>query len=258
MRAFTTAIMVTAAMAAQEFSFSADEPVETCWVKAYGRGVGKEPDYCDPSLDKNAGACYKPCERGYDGRGPQCWSECPWWGFRDDGNYCHKEQKAYPRGPGSKEPCEGCEEYKGKWYPKCDAGYHNVGCCSCSHDCPKDWKDIGISCEKIHYKRDAGIPLSCEPGNQKQSGLCYPECEHDARANGPVCWGNCPEGTRMCGGTLCLTPDESCHNYIDDILENLVGDITAIAQQSTGNIDISKIAEDFTFPVCDTWGVPKE
>ena len=25
-----------------------DDYVETCWVKAYGRGVGKIPDYCDP------------------------------------------------------------------------------------------------------------------------------------------------------------------------------------------------------------------
>jgi len=47
------------------------------------------------------------------------------------------------------------------YYPKCKAGFHNVGCCVCSPNCPSGWTDVGISCKKPNtYGRGAGYPVS--------------------------------------------------------------------------------------------------
>lgn len=90
---------------------------------------------------------------------------CPG-GFRDDGAYCYKPAP-YGRGAGYPwhfgDPfnasgmfarCErdwgrgNCEEYGLIVYPKCRAGFHNVGANICSPDCPAGMTDIGISCQK--------------------------------------------------------------------------------------------------------------
>lgn len=78
-------------------------------------------------------------------------------GFTDNGLYCLKP-RAYGRGVGyvlwKRDQCEkdypklGCEKNGALWYPKCEPGYHNVGCCICSPNCPEGWTDIGISCKK--------------------------------------------------------------------------------------------------------------
>ena len=33
-----------------------------------------------------------------------------------------------------------------------------MGCCVCSPDCPAGFSDIGVSCKKPMYARDAGSP----------------------------------------------------------------------------------------------------
>ena len=255
MRGIVGAIIVSAAMAADVFNPLGDDYIETCWVKAYGRGAGKVPDYCDEEHDKSGSRCYNPCQRGFSGNGDKCWQDCPIYGFRDDGQFCYKQEPSYGRGVGQSDECVDCEKYGALWYPKCDIAYHSVGCCVCSHDCPPGWNDIGISCKKPHYFRGHGEKAECDPSlSDKQGGLCYAPCDHNCRDKGPVCWGNCPEKTHMCGGVLCLTDDQSCHDYIGDVLDNIIGAVTSIAKSQTGDIDISKIATDYEYPVCDSWG----
>jgi len=104
-----------------------------------------------------------------------CEEPCPE-GFRDDGLFCAKPWD-YGRGVGypwkfgdeislesAKQRCEeenseGCEKWGLIMYPKCKPGYHNVGCCMCSRDCPAGWTDIGVSCLKPStYGRGVGYP----------------------------------------------------------------------------------------------------
>jgi hypothetical protein len=74
-------------------------------------------------------------------------------GFRNDGSFCAKPAP-YGRGAGyvSKNAClkhaNDCERNLLLWYPVCKSGYHPVGCCICSPDCPPGYLDIGVSCAK--------------------------------------------------------------------------------------------------------------
>lgn len=101
---------------------------------------------------------YPKCAEGYTNWGCcVCANKCPE-GFRDDGLFCSKPG-AYGRGIGyalwNEKKCikknpQGCEKHGLIWYPKCAPGYHNVGCCICSPNCPEGWTDIGISCKKVN------------------------------------------------------------------------------------------------------------
>ena len=115
-------------------------------------------------------------------------------------------------------------------------------------------KDIGISCAKNSYDRTAGTPLGCSNDQDYDAGLCYPPCEHDADGVGPVCWGQCPEGLVNCGGSLCLTPEETCSDYITGVTLDVLKATIAIASANPAGavIDISKLALDFTYPNCPT------
>lgn len=226
----------------------------TCWVKAYGRGVGKPISSCPDDKNKSGLLCYPKCRDGYYGVGPVCWQNCPS-NFRNDGAFCYKPS-AYGRGVGSFSECDNCEKWGLLWYPKCRKGFHNVACCVCSPDCPKHMTDIGISCAKHSYGRTAGTPLTCKSDQEYDTGLCYPPCEHNTNGVGPVCWGNCPAGTKSCGGALCLSPDKSCSSYITGAIKDVLKGIISIASGCTAGtcvIDISKIALDYTFPVCEDY-----
>jgi len=117
-----------------------------------------------------------------------CEEYCPE-GFRDDGLYCAKPS-AYGRGVGypwefgdemnldaawkrcQKDHPEGCEQWGLIIYPKCKPGFHNVGCCICSPDCPAGWTDIGVSCEKPGtYGRGVGYPW--HSGDCEKKNLAY-------------------------------------------------------------------------------------
>jgi len=178
--------------------------------------------------------------------------------WRDDGYYC-KKPKNYGRGPGKSKECDGCEKNAGLWYPKCDEGFHNSGCCICTPDCPEGMNDVGVSCHKDWTNRGAGTVLVCEPELEYDAGLCYTPCEHDARGIGPVCWGNCPAGLTLCGA-LCITPDTTCTSAIFGPFFDIFKVSTKAA---TGNVpgamkSTKDVANDFTYPECATWGVPVE
>ena len=161
---------------------------------SYGRGAGI-PLVCGPNEEQNGALCYPKCRAGYDGVGPVCWQTCPA-GFRNDGAYCAKPEP-YGRGAGyvlwDEEKCKRengqCEKEGALWYPKCKVGFHNVGCCICSPNCPADMTDIGVSCQKNSYGRTAGTPLhACPDGHEKDGALCYPQCKPGYKGVGPVCW----------------------------------------------------------------------
>src|SRR5271165_3026944 len=166
-----------------------------------------------------------------DGVGPVCWSACPS-GYTDFGVGCSKPA-SYGRGAGripdvscpsgyyqlglgtaswcqknfpgigttsSSSSCHSDEEmYGGLCYPKCKSGFHTVGCCVCSPDCPTNgFVDSGVSCTKKSYPRGAGVPLTCADNEDYDGGLCYQKCSDvpDVQSNpnisykgiGPMCW----------------------------------------------------------------------
>jgi hypothetical protein len=180
---------------------------EFCWKDSYGRGVGTIPGACAAGQEKVGLLCYNTCPAGMKRAGVDCHSVCPD-GMRDDGLFCRKAE--YGRGAGyaiwDKKKCEkkhgSCEKNGALYYPKCRAGFKNVGCCICRPDKP--------DCGKLGLK--AGIDLSCAKkievgkvhgagcGNkQKDAGLCYNSCRSGYNGVGPVCWGQVPKGWVACG-----------------------------------------------------------
>lgn len=157
-----------------------------------------------PGEDRDGLLCYPNCRDGYDGEGPACWENCPS-GFRDDGAYCAKPA-AYGRGAGypwkvgdglnldgARQRCaaanpQGCEQDGYVIYPRCKPGFHAVGCCICSPDCPPGMADIGVSCQKNAYGRGAGRPMHCDPGLEMIAGLCYGECRPGWEPDGIRCY----------------------------------------------------------------------
>ena len=188
-----------------------DHDRQTCWKRAYGRSAGTPVSVCAKNMDQSGALCYPKCDAGFEGHGPVCWQNCPEH-FRDDGAFCYKPE-AYGRGAGQANKCKDCEKWGGLFYPQCDKGFHSVGCCVCSPDCPQGMTDIGISCAKESYSRTAGTPLKCAEGLEQSGALCYPKCEHGSTGSGPVCWGHCPAGTKECG-SLCLDKDQNCANFL--------------------------------------------
>jgi hypothetical protein len=191
---------------------------------SHTRGAGVVPKDCGEGRDYDTGLCYPKCRDGYKGAGPVCWQSCAP-GFRDDGAFCAKPQP-YGRGVGypwkvgdkpfslddarrrcNKDHSQGCEKHGAIIYPKCKEGFHAAGCCICSPDCPRDQKDIGVSCAKKSYGRDAGKPpTKCSGTQEYDTGLCYNHCKEGYKGVGPVCWGKCPEGFDDHGATCYKAP----------------------------------------------------
>ena len=181
---------------------------------SYGRGAGIVPKSCPDGKEFDAGLCYPKCRSGFYGVLSMCWQSCGGWG-RDDGAYCAKPS-SYGRGAG-RSPCTGCsgcsgcgwggcsgcsgcsscstkhcrhnEEINGLLcYPKCRTGYHNVGCCVCSPNCPSGMSDHGAMCWKKRYHRPAGKMPKCRFNEVLDAGLCYTPCRVYYKGVGPVCW----------------------------------------------------------------------
>lgn len=108
--------------------------MKSCWMKTRFRDVGEMVSMCSPGLEKADDLCYEKCKHGYEGVSENCWSECPG-GFKSNGSYCMKP-KSLGKGWGSSKQQPGFEKYGLLWYPQCPKGYHSVGCCICSPDCP--------------------------------------------------------------------------------------------------------------------------
>ena len=205
---------------------------DMCWAVSKPRGAGTFPTDCGPGMEYDAGLCYPKCEAGYVGVGPVCWRSCPA-GYRDDGAFCAKPAP-YGRGAGypwkfgdgfdlssAKARCEkdnpqGCEQSGAIMYPKCNPGFHAVGCCVCSPDCPAGFTDIGVSCAKPSYGRGAGtIPKSCANGKEYQAGLCYTPCGAGFHGIGPVCWADeCPNVFPIRCAAGCARSSADCFNAV--------------------------------------------
>lgn len=233
-----------------------NQPSDGCWLKAYGRGAGRPIHTCHTGEEQNGLLCYPVCNNDFYGVGPVCWQNCPN-NYRDDGAFCYKPP-SYGRGAGytSEGSClnenkQGCEKNGLLWYPKCQEGFHAVGCCVCSPDCLKDQTDIGISCAKQSYGRGAGSPLTCtDKSEEYYAGVCYSPCSNTFNGIGPVCWGNCPAGYNPCGA-LCLKT-ETCADDIYQTMNDVIKIITDFAAQDItgGIIDVGKFIEDFVYPIC--------
>jgi len=201
-----------------------------CWKNSNGRGVGTIPTNCG-GKENDAGLCYTKCPANYKGVGPVCWQNCPS-GYSDFGVGCSKPAP-YGRGAGypwkfgdglndngmfsrcrSANP-QGCEKNGAVVYPKCKAGYHQVGCCICSPDCPGGLIDSGASCTKKSQGRGAGtIPVACDGGKQYDAGLCYSQCSTGYYGIGPVCWQNCPPSFPSACGAGCATTKDMCSSEV--------------------------------------------
>ncbi len=189
-----------------------------CWKQSYGRGAGEVlSNQCASGLEKDGLICYKQCKANYNGVGPVCWADCPR-KFNDIGAFCQKPS-SYGRGAGyavwnedncKKDHKQGCEKSGAIWYPKCKKGFHAVGCCVCSPDCPDGWNDTGTGCTKPTYGRGAGETLACKAGLEKDGLLCYPQCKEGMNGVGPVCWQKCPSQQSWDCGAACATTQGQC------------------------------------------------
>lgn len=225
-----------------------------CWMGSYGRGVGTIPNQCNSGMELRDGLCYKPCAQGYTGVGPVCWQSCPA-GFRDDGAFCGKPA-AYGRGGGYPwrfgdgfndrgmfRRCHAahgngnCQKNGAIVYPRCRAGFHQVGCCICSPNCVDGQTDIGVSCAKKSYGRGAGvIPTGCSDGKTNQHGLCYVTCRTGYKGVGPVCWAdNCPTKFPTKCGLGCAVNSTECGWAIFDQVSSVGEAIFNIATFGSGS-----------------------
>jgi hypothetical protein len=216
---------------------------------------------CPDGLEQSGLLCYPFCKTGYYGDGPVCWETCPS-GFNDTGVDCLKPP-SYGRGAGYsneseclKENPNGCEKNGDLWYPLCKEGFHAVGCCVCSPDCPAGFIDIGVSCQKDSYGRGAGVPLACGKDEEESGALCYPICHQGYDGNGPVCWAQCPAGKADCSA-LCTDSAEGCSETVKTVVEDVVAAAVAIAEAAVGQVDIAqiiakigKIATDLAQGIC--------
>ncbi len=208
-----------------------------CWRQSYGRGVGEPLSTCANGMEKDGLLCYPRCNEGYGAAGPVCWAKCPP-GFTDIGAFCQKPGP-YGRGAGypwkfgdgfnldgAWERCrrdnpQGCEKYGEIIYPKCKPGYHAVGCCVCSPDCPPGWTDTGTGCTKPSYGRGAGEPMVCRAGLEKDAALCYPPCKPGFHGVGPVCWQDIPPGWINCGAACAKSEAECAMTVSDQVLSTV-------------------------------------
>ncbi|MEM1009539.1 MAG: hypothetical protein AAGJ35_11090, partial [Myxococcota bacterium] len=204
-----------------------------------------------PGRQKNGALCYPWCRKGYVGVGPVCWRSCPP-NFTDTGAHCLKPA---PYGRGAGYPwkfgdgfndrgmfrrCERrhgrgrCEKHGLIVYPKCKAGFHPVGCCICSPNCPRG-RDIGVSCEKPSYGRGVGVPMSCRAHEEQGGALCYPRCRKGFYGVGPVCWQSCPSTQPAnCAAGCAVHAGQCVSETIGQIVAPLELAATLVATIGTG------------------------
>ena len=215
-----------------------------CWKQTYGRGAGKPISACHSNKEKIGALCYNKCPPGFKRQGTfDCQQEClPGW--KDDGLFCRLPE--YGRGAGYPwkfgDPlndhgmyrrCEhdwgkgNCEKYGAIVYPKCKAGYHNVGCCICRPNNPNckalgyETPRIGISCP-VKMIRGDPTPLVCRSGLEEDAALCYPPCRTGFKGIGPVCWQVCDSGETNCGAA-CAKDAATCGTTVlDQVIAPLV------------------------------------
>ncbi len=133
----------------------------SCSKVSYDRGVGQRPTICPAGTEEGGDFCYPPCEEGYYGVGPVCFTKCPD-GTTDFGVGCTKND-TYDRGIG-KPPTEcppGTVDGGGTvCYPACKPGFWGNGPVCWQDGCPSGSVDTGAFCQteahsiiKDRYKR---------------------------------------------------------------------------------------------------------
>lgn len=148
---------------------------------------------------------------GYTGSGLFCAQDCPK-DYKNFAYYCMKPD-GYWRGTGKPIQFEDSEKFGIMYYPKCKEGYHAWGCCNCKYECPEGMKDLTSMCMKQSYQRGNPRKPTCEDPHEVADPIeqvCYEKCKDDFIGGGPLCWKGCPDGTKPCGGALCLDQKEQC------------------------------------------------
>ena len=163
-----------------------------CWKQA-----GKIPNICPANYYLSglgsAGACISPCPSGSSYPDivltNMCKKNCPS-GWGSSSIDCFKPS-SYGRGGGygwrfwdqswawntcTRDNSQGCEWLWGIAYPKCSNGFHPVGCCVCSPDCPADTYDKGALCGRNIMSYTTINPVQCDNNQYINAGLCYPSC----------------------------------------------------------------------------------
>ena len=232
------------------------ERLPFCWRQSYPNSVGKPLSLNDcPNGGERKGAdllCYPKCKDGYYGISFVCWAYTPgaqknwatdsmitiykpepygrgtgWAGYSDVGGKTAIERCEagnLSKGDGESPAGQKCEMNGAYAYPKCKAGFHNVGCCICSPDCPKDWTDTGVGCTRPSYTRGAGEILGCQPFYSKGAAdlICYPNCKPNFHIVGPVCWQNCAAGWTECAAGCAKTKGECASVVVDQVISPLI------------------------------------
>nr|AIG56297.1 secreted protein [Achlya hypogyna] len=222
-----------------------DANPKVCRRQGVGRGTPAVPQ-CLPGEESYGALCYPKCKEGYEAIGccicrkKGCSGVD---GVTDIGVSCTKPA-AYGRGSGyaiwnedkcNKENAQGCEKNGAMWYPKCGKGFHNVGCCICSPDCPSGTTDDGAYCRKDSYGRGVGVSrLGCDKGLDKSGLFCYPPCAANQTGVGPLCWPHCVTPASVDCGLFCTSTVATCVSTTVDI----VG--------ASAKITLSLVAQDYT------------
>jgi hypothetical protein len=257
-------------------------PPKFCWKWSEGRGVGTVPGYCDPETQVKSGLlCYPKPKPGYTMVAGVAWQNCPN-GYTDTGGHCLKPG-AYGRGEWAntwadwnRDKCEnqvaeksraegempqypGCEKSGALWYHKCKHGFHPVGCCVCSPNCPDGMIDIGVSCQKDSYVV-APITPTCGKDQVYDAGLCYRKCGEGQYGVGPVCYKKCPAGMTPCGineelSAACGVDAGDCAKQIFNMVTavgNVVYKIVDTVVTGGGFSNLTQIAKDSTIKALKT------
>ncbi|KAF0699919.1 Aste57867_9542 [Aphanomyces stellatus] len=242
-------IVASAITSAIQSALSVFDPnPQICRRKGEGRGFGKPlQNQCQDGEEAYGALCYPKCKDGYEKVGCCICRKKGCSGVDgavDIGVSCSKP-KPYGRGVGYALWHEGkckaenanysCEKNGLMWYPKCKPGFHNVGCCICSPDCPAGTTDDGEFCRKDSYGRGVGASrLGCPAGLDKSGLFCYPACKPHYNGVGPVCWPECPANAPFKCGLFCTSSAAACFSETVEI----VGAATQVT--------LSLISQDFT------------
>jgi hypothetical protein len=223
---------------------------KACWTKSYLR-EGSSPSCTDEDTLSN-GKCKKACKPGYNEFLDSCWQTCPN-GFTNHGAFCFKPQPKgrtgyFSEGTCNGEHAQGCENYWGLYYPRCEAGFSPVGCCICSPICD-GMVDIGISCAKDFYlsiKEEASCGFFLELVN----GSCLPACKSGYTSFGAFCVRGCPSGYTSYG-VLCSEKNDSFGRKIEKEFNNSINQIMNIIGSDREDFNFSSYFDDFNIPICD-------
>jgi len=217
-------------------------------------------------------SCYKLCPAGYDTTSQNgCKQQCPA-GWRDDIDYCRKEE--YSRGAGyawqfgdwafnfdqARDRCQQygqvCEQYGGPaglWFPKCRSGYYVATANICRPNpfsCAAEGMghQIDISCAKKIIGADS-VPAKCaDPAKENLKQMCITPCkfamhgeEYSPYTHAPSqlwCEPNAPETVSSAGQpwVQCGVQGKDGYAMNDFVCASTIGEMTFTVGMTLFNI----------------------